>query len=54
MRAAFKTHGPEIACVIVQNGGHDNMNCVPPLPGFLAGLRALCTEHGALLISTKS
>ena len=26
------------------------MNCVPPLPGFLAGLRALCTEHGALLI----
>jgi glutamate-1-semialdehyde 2,1-aminomutase len=26
------------------------MNLVPPLPGFLAGLRALCDAHGALLI----
>ena len=46
---AFKTHGQEIACVIVEPVA-GNMNCVPPLPGFLAGLRALCTEHGALLI----
>ena len=49
VRAAFKTHGQEIACVIVEPVA-GNMNCVPPLPGFLAGLRALCTEHGALLI----
>ena len=49
VHAAFKTHGQEIACVIVEPVA-GNMNCVPPLPGFLAGLRALCTEHGALLI----
>ncbi|MBI3574606.1 MAG: glutamate-1-semialdehyde 2,1-aminomutase [Gammaproteobacteria bacterium] len=49
VRAAFKTHGQEIACIIVEPVA-GNMNCVPPLPGFLAGLRALCTEHGALLI----
>ncbi len=27
-----------------------NMGCVPPAPGFLAGLRDLCDEHGALLV----
>jgi glutamate-1-semialdehyde 2,1-aminomutase len=27
-----------------------NMNCVPPAPGFLEGLRALCDKFGALLI----
>jgi glutamate-1-semialdehyde 2,1-aminomutase len=27
-----------------------NMGCVPPLPGYLQGLRDLCTKHGALLI----
>ena len=27
-----------------------NMGCVPPVSGFLAGLRELCTRHGALLI----
>ncbi len=27
-----------------------NMGCVPPKPGFLDGLRRLCTEHGILLI----
>jgi glutamate-1-semialdehyde 2,1-aminomutase len=27
-----------------------NMNCVPPAPGFLEGLRALCERHGSLLI----
>jgi glutamate-1-semialdehyde 2,1-aminomutase len=26
------------------------MNCVPPAPGFLEGLRELCSDHGALLI----
>ena len=26
------------------------MNCIPPLPGYLDGLRGLCDEHGCLLI----
>jgi len=27
-----------------------NMNCIPPNPGFLEGLRALCDEYGAALL----
>jgi glutamate-1-semialdehyde 2,1-aminomutase len=27
-----------------------NMNCVPPLPGFLQGLRAICDEYASVLI----
>src|SRR5258707_7003764 len=26
------------------------MNCVPPVPGFLEALRAVCSQHGSLLI----
>jgi glutamate-1-semialdehyde 2,1-aminomutase len=26
------------------------MGCIPPAPGFLEGLRELCTKHGALLV----
>ena len=26
------------------------MNCIPPAPGFLEGLRTLCDDHGAVLI----
>ena len=39
----------EIACILVEPVA-GNMGCVPPVPGFLDGLRALATEHGALLI----
>jgi glutamate-1-semialdehyde 2,1-aminomutase len=46
---AFAEHGPELACVLVEPVA-GNMGCVPPLPGFLAGLRRLCDRHGALLI----
>lgn len=46
---AFARYGAEIACVIVEPVA-GNMNCVPPVPGFLEGLRALCDRHGALLI----
>jgi glutamate-1-semialdehyde 2,1-aminomutase len=48
-RACFDAMGGEIACVIVEPVA-GNMNCVPPAPGFLETLSALCTRHGALLI----
>jgi glutamate-1-semialdehyde 2,1-aminomutase len=45
----FDKIGKEIACVIVEPIA-GNMNCVPPVPGFLERLRKLCTQHGALLV----
>jgi glutamate-1-semialdehyde 2,1-aminomutase len=48
-QAAFERWGEQIAAVIVEPVA-GNMGCVLPLPGFLAGLRALCDEFGALLI----
>lgn len=49
VRAAFEQYPEEIACIIVEPVA-GNMNCIPPLPSFLPGLRALCDEFGALLI----
>ncbi|HZG93921.1 MAG TPA: glutamate-1-semialdehyde 2,1-aminomutase [Mycobacteriales bacterium] len=46
---AFEEYGDQIACVITEAAAA-NMGVVPPLPGFNAGLRALCEQHGALLI----
>ncbi|MDX1594430.1 MAG: glutamate-1-semialdehyde 2,1-aminomutase [Gammaproteobacteria bacterium] len=48
-RAAFAELGEEVACVIVEPVA-GNMNCVPPAPGFLEGLRELCDAHGSLLV----
>jgi len=45
----FNEYNGLVAAIIVEPVA-GNMGCVPPLPGFLEGLRALCTEHGALLI----
>ncbi|OYY75553.1 MAG: glutamate-1-semialdehyde-2,1-aminomutase [Gammaproteobacteria bacterium 28-57-27] len=45
----FAEKGSEIACVIVEPVA-GNMNCILPQPGFLEGLRALCTKYGAVLI----
>jgi glutamate-1-semialdehyde 2,1-aminomutase len=45
----FAKIGNEIACVIVEPVA-GNMNCVPPVPGFLEGLRAVCDQYGAVLI----
>jgi len=48
-RAAFAEIGQDVACVIVEPVA-GNMNCIPPVPGFLETLRELCTQHGAVLI----
>ncbi len=39
----------EIACIILEAIA-GNMGCVPPVEGFLQGLRDLCTREGILLI----
>ncbi len=49
VRVAFKQHGKDIACIIVEPVA-GNMNCVPPAPGFLQGLREVCDEYGSVLI----
>lgn len=47
--ALFAEHGESIAGVIVEPIA-GNMNCIPPVPGFLETLRRLCDAHGAVLI----
>lgn len=49
LESFFAANGDEIACVIVEPVA-GNMNCVPPVPGFLEALREHCTKHGAVLI----
>lgn len=49
VRETFATLGEQIACVIVEPVA-GNMNCIPPLPGFLETLREECDRHGSLLI----
>jgi glutamate-1-semialdehyde 2,1-aminomutase len=46
---AFKHHGDDLACVIVEPVA-GNMGCVAPGPGFLDGLREICDRHETLLI----
>lgn len=48
-KACWSEHGDEIAAVIVEPVA-GNMNCIPPIPGFLEALRSLCDEHGSILI----
>lgn len=45
----FSQIGDQIACIIVEPVA-GNMNCIPPLPGFLETLREQCDKYGALLI----
>ncbi|WP_318460789.1 glutamate-1-semialdehyde 2,1-aminomutase [Photobacterium leiognathi] len=49
VREAFEANPDQISCIIVEPVA-GNMNCIPPVPGFLEGLRAICDEFGALLI----
>jgi glutamate-1-semialdehyde 2,1-aminomutase len=49
VRELFEQYPDEIACVAVEPVA-GNMNCIPPVPGFLEGLRKLCDENGAALL----
>ena len=49
LAAAFAEHGARIAAVIVEPVV-GNMNLIAPQPAFLKAMRALCTQHGTVLI----
>ena len=49
VRKTFAEMGDQIAAIIVEPVA-GNMNCIPPVPGFLEGLREVCDEHGTVLI----
>ncbi len=49
VREVFAEIGAQIACVIVEPIA-GNMNCVPPVAGFLQALRECCSEAGSVLI----
>ncbi len=47
--ALFAEYPEDISCIIVEPVA-GNMNCIPPQPGFLQGLRAICDQYNAVLI----
>ena len=47
--ACLAERGDEVAAIIVEPVA-GNMNCIPPVDGYLQGLRDLCDRHGSLLI----
>ncbi|NVK39623.1 MAG: glutamate-1-semialdehyde 2,1-aminomutase [Oceanospirillaceae bacterium] len=49
VRQAFAEVGDQVACIIVEPVA-GNMNCIPPVPGFLEGLREVCNQYGSVLI----
>ena len=49
VKEIFADIGDEIACIIVEPVA-GNMNCIPPVNGFLQTLRQVCDEHNAVLI----
>ena len=49
VRKLVEAHAGEVACIIVEPIA-GNMGCVPPEPGFLEGLREICTAHDIVLI----
>jgi len=49
VKQAFREIGDQIACIIVEPVA-GNMNCIPPVAGFLEGLREVCDEYDSVLI----
>ncbi|MEZ9131384.1 glutamate-1-semialdehyde 2,1-aminomutase [Vibrio breoganii] len=49
VQGLFDANPDQISCIIVEPVA-GNMNCIPPINGFLEGLREICNQNGALLI----
>ncbi len=49
VKQVFAEMGDQIACIIVEPVA-GNMNCIPPVDGFLSGLRAICDQYQSVLI----
>ena len=49
VKTAFAEIGKDVAAIIVEPVA-GNMNCIPPVPGFLEGLREVCDEYSSVLI----
>lgn len=49
VKQVFSELGDEIACIIVEPVA-GNMNCIPPVEGFLEGLREVCNQYKSVLI----
>ena len=49
VKTLFEEIGEQIACIIVEPVA-GNMNCIPPIPGFLETLRQVCDQYDSVLI----
>lgn len=49
VKEIFAKYADEIACIIVEPVA-GNMNCIPPVEGFLEGLREVCDQYSSVLI----
>ena len=49
VKETFEEIGEQMACIIVEPVA-GNMNCIPPVAGFLEGLREVCDQYGTVLI----
>ncbi|HBY86448.1 MAG TPA: glutamate-1-semialdehyde-2,1-aminomutase, partial [Colwellia sp.] len=49
VKEIFTKYADEIACIIVEPVA-GNMNCIPPIEGFLEGLRDVCDQYSSVLI----
>jgi glutamate-1-semialdehyde 2,1-aminomutase len=49
VKAIFEKYADQIACIITEPVA-GNMNCIPPVEGFLEGLREVCDQYKSVLI----
>ncbi|MEW6994067.1 glutamate-1-semialdehyde 2,1-aminomutase [Colwelliaceae bacterium MEBiC 14330] len=49
VKEVFAKYADDIACIIVEPVA-GNMNCIPPVKGFLEGLREVCDQYNSVLI----